>query len=149
MQDYVPTVFENYSAEINVNDKNYILMLWDTAGQEEYDRLRPLSYDNVDVVVVCYDVSELASYENITVRWAPETKHFCPGVPVILVACKTDLRTKTKDRSETTTSMTASKNRTTSLMQKNKIISTSEVSNLSLNKYYMIICTNSSLQPCK
>ena len=68
------------------------MALWDTAGQEEYDRLRPLSYPNTDVVLMCFSVDSPASYENIKERWIPEVKHFCPQVPIILVACKKDLR---------------------------------------------------------
>ena len=133
LQDYVPTVFENYSAEITINDKSYVLMLWDTAGQEEYDRLRPLSYDNVDVVVICYDVMTQASFDNVTVRWAPETSHFCPDVPLILVGCKTDLRTneKSKERSETTLSMMSigsNRKRAISAMYRNRIMTTADVS---------------------
>jgi len=64
------------------------------SGQEDYDRLRPLSYDDVDVAVVCYDVQNLDSFENVEVRWFPELQHFCPEMPKVLVACKCDLMSR-------------------------------------------------------
>jgi len=68
------------------------LVLWDTAGQEDYDRLRPLCYQRTHVVVVCFAVDERTSYNNVELKWMPETRHYCPEVPVVLVATKTDLR---------------------------------------------------------
>lgn len=89
---YVPTVFENYVADIEVDGKNIELALWDTAGQEDYDRLRPLSYPDTNVLLICYSVDAPDSLENVPEKWVPEVKHFCPNVPFLLVGCKLDLR---------------------------------------------------------
>ena len=56
------------------------LQLWDTAGQEDYDRLRPLSYPGTQVFLLCYSVISKSSYENCENRWIPELKHHCPGL---------------------------------------------------------------------
>ena len=90
--NYVPTVFDNYSANIMVKGKPFSVGLWDTAGQEDYDRLRPLSYPATDVFVVCFDVANRSSFQNVTEKWIPELRHFVPDVPVLLLGTKTDLR---------------------------------------------------------
>merc|ERR1712156_235121 len=67
------------------------LGLWDTAGQEDYDRLRPLSYPQTDVFLVCFSVVSKPSFKNVKLKWIPEINH-APGVPIILVGTKSDLR---------------------------------------------------------
>ena len=90
--NYVPTVFDNYSANIMVNGIPFVVGLWDTAGQEDYDRLRPLSYPATDVFVLCFDVASRSSFQSVTGKWIPEVRHFVPDVPILLLATKTDLR---------------------------------------------------------
>ncbi|VEL32280.1 unnamed protein product, partial [Protopolystoma xenopodis] len=97
---YVPTVFENYVADIEVDSKQVELALWDTAGQEDYDRLRPLSYPDTDVILMCFSIDSTDSLENIVEKWHPEVKHFCPNVPIILVGNKRDLRNDERARHE-------------------------------------------------
>ncbi|PIA62149.1 hypothetical protein AQUCO_00200270v1 [Aquilegia coerulea] len=95
--DYVPTVFDNFSANVVVEGTTVNLGLWDTAGQEDYNRLRPLSYRGADVFVLAFSLVSRASYENIFKKWIPELQHYAPGVPVVLAGTKlglwyTDLR---------------------------------------------------------
>ncbi|AJS49355.1 Rho4p [Saccharomyces cerevisiae YJM1399] len=90
--DYIPTIFENYVTNIEGPNGQIIeLALWDTAGQEEYSRLRPLSYTNADVLMVCYSVGSKTSLRNVEDLWFPEVKHFCPSTPIMLVGLKSDL----------------------------------------------------------
>eukprot|EP00729_Bicosta_minor_P008444 gene8444-8919_t len=90
----VPTVFENYVADIDHNGGSVELALWDTSGAEDYDRMRPLSYPDADIVIICYSIVEPDTFENVPEKWVPEVRHFCPGVPYILVGCKSDARTE-------------------------------------------------------
>lgn len=90
--DYVPTVFDNYAVTVMIGDEPYTLGLFDTAGQEDYDRLRPLSYPSTDVFLVCFSVISPPSFENVKEKWFPEVHHHCPGVPCLIVGTQIDLR---------------------------------------------------------
>lgn len=90
--DYAPTVFDNYSTCLDVNGETVSLGLWDTAGQEDYDRIRPLSYTDTDVFLVCYSIMNPRSLQAVKEKWIPEVRQSCPDVPVILVGLKVDLR---------------------------------------------------------
>jgi small GTP-binding protein len=93
-QEYEPTVFENYSCALMVDGKPISLQLWDTAGQEDYDKLRPLSYPQTDGFLLCFSISSPNSFANIKSKWYPELVHYCgTNVPIVLVGLKSDLRT--------------------------------------------------------
>ncbi|XP_054706503.1 ras-like GTP-binding protein Rho1 [Uloborus diversus] len=91
-ETYIPTVFENYVASMEIGGRFVEIALWDTAGQEDYDRLRPLSYPDTDVVLICFGIDDPDSLANVTEKWYPEVRHFCPNVPILLVGNKKDLR---------------------------------------------------------
>lgn len=90
--DYTPTVFDNYSTVVMVDGSPITLGLWDTAGQEDYDRLRPLSYPQTDVFLLCFSIDSRHSFANVTSRWHPELAHHAGGIPIVLVGLKSDMR---------------------------------------------------------
>ena len=91
--DYIiPSLLEEYAATLTVNGEPYTLIMYNPPGDDDYDRLRPLFYQNADVIMLCFSVVNPCSYENITEKWQPELHHFCPNVPIVLVGMMLDLR---------------------------------------------------------
>lgn len=90
--EYIPTVFDNYSANVMVEDQAINLQLWDTSGQEDYKKLRPLSYPQTDIFILSFSLVSPTSLENVENMWVPEIKEHCPGIPYILVGLKSGLR---------------------------------------------------------
>lgn len=90
-EDYEPTIFESHHEMRQFKGKQYCLHLWDTAGQEEFDRLRPMSYSKCDVVLVCFALDNRESLKNVTEKWYQEILQFRPKAAVILVGTKADL----------------------------------------------------------
>lgn len=90
---------------VPINREQYTVLLSDTAGQEEYDRLRPLAYTDVsfivicdrsirfllfqtDVFIICFAVNNRASFNNVKYKWYPEVKHYRPHAKLVLVGKK-------------------------------------------------------------
>jgi len=92
-EEHVPTVFDNRSCTVLFDGKPVNLNIWDTAGQEDYARLRPLSYPSTDAFLVVFSITSRNSFNNIKAKWLPEIAHHAPGIPWILVGTKKDLRT--------------------------------------------------------
>lgn len=90
--DYVPTVFDTEIASVIIDGREICLSLWDTAGQEAYERLRPLSYTDTDVAIIAYSVADRDTMTNVVEKWFVEICHYLPQVPVLLIGTKLDLR---------------------------------------------------------
>ncbi|GAD92250.1 Rho GTPase Rho3 [Paecilomyces variotii No. 5] len=78
--------------DIFVDNVHMELSLWDTAGQEEFDRLRALSYEDTHVIMLCFSIDNKDSFENVSSKWMAEIQENCPGVKIVLTALKCDLR---------------------------------------------------------
>lgn len=90
--EYVPTVFDNYAVDLVINDKNYTLALFDTAGQEGFEQLRPIAYPQTDVFLVCFSTVFPSSLVNIQKQWIAEIRKYCPVTPFLLIGTKIDIR---------------------------------------------------------
>ncbi|KAK7915807.1 hypothetical protein WMY93_011568 [Mugilogobius chulae] len=88
--EYVPTVFDNYAVTVMIGGEPYTWVC--LIQQEDYDRLRPLSYPQTDVFLVCFSVVSPSSFENVKEKWVPEITHHCPKTPFLLVGTQIDLR---------------------------------------------------------
>ncbi|KAH3731925.1 Rho family GTPase Rho1 [Pelomyxa schiedti] len=96
---YNPTIVDNYYVNMMVDRHAVTLAMWDSTGNEEYDRVRPLSYPQTDIFLICFSLNYGTSLESVVNKWAPEVSHHCPKTPILLVGTKSDL---TKDQSKLT-----------------------------------------------
>lgn len=91
-ESYKPTVFDNTGVEVYMDGVHISLGLWDTAGNDNFQQIRPRSYQQADIVLICYSVANPNSLANVLNRWIPEVRENLPKVPVLVVATQTDLR---------------------------------------------------------
>ena len=69
--EFVPAVFESYVVDLEFDGRQVEIALWDTVGQEDYDRLRPLSYSNSHVILICYAIDRPKSLTSVLERASP------------------------------------------------------------------------------
>jgi len=96
-QNYKATVFDNITHHFTPTsgtyaDQTFELEIWDTSGQDSYDRLRPLAYEKVDVSLICFNVADKLGFSLVEEKWLPEIRHHCVNSKLVLVGLKNDLR---------------------------------------------------------
>nr|CAG4717684.1 unnamed protein product [Naegleria fowleri] len=90
-EDYVPTVFDNYTCTMVYNKNIHVsLGLWDTAGQDDYEQMRPLAFPGTHVFLICFSLISRSSFENVESHWIKEIKTFSKDVPFVLCGTKLD-----------------------------------------------------------
>jgi small GTP-binding protein len=93
MEDYIPTMFDNFSAIEEIDGELVNVIMWDTAGQEDYESIRVTTcFPNTQVFILCFSVVHPDSFHNVKQKWLEELKRSCPDTPYILVGTKIDLR---------------------------------------------------------
>lgn len=85
---------ENMEIPVDVDGVHYWITLWDTAGQGDYDKIRPLSYFETDLFLLLTPVleTEFLNLEIVKTKWIPELKIHSPDTPFMLVGTKSDLK---------------------------------------------------------
>ncbi|KAG8783213.1 Rho GTPase [Ceratobasidium sp. 428] len=71
------------------------LSLWDACVYDEFGgRLRPIAYRKTGIMALVFSVDNPDSLESLEEKWKEEVDHFCPGIPKVVIGCKSDLRAK-------------------------------------------------------
>ncbi|CAL1288308.1 unnamed protein product [Larinioides sclopetarius] len=91
-QVYTPTGFERYTATYCVGGYRIHFTLWDTSGTSAYDTVRPLSYKDASVFLLCFTIGSPDSLDNTINKWFPEIRQHSQNIPIILCGCQSDLR---------------------------------------------------------
>jgi len=92
-ETYKPTVHDYYTVRITVADKPITFQLFDTAGQEQFQVIRRLSYSDANIFLICFNVVDPESFVNVREKWLPELRQYGPErVPIILVGLQSDQR---------------------------------------------------------
>ncbi|XP_077157853.1 rho-related GTP-binding protein RhoH [Paroedura picta] len=89
---YKPTVYENTGVEVFLDGIQISLGLWDTAGSDNFRQIRPLSYQQADVVLMCFSVANHNSFLSLKNKWVMEIRTHLPRIPILVVATQTDQR---------------------------------------------------------
>ena len=93
--EYTATVFDSYPTDIEVGGYKTKMIIWDNSGLETFEHLRKLTYPDGDVVIICFDLVNQASYENVLSVWIPELRGgIRQTTPIILVGTKSELRSE-------------------------------------------------------
>jgi small GTP-binding protein len=92
-QSYMPTIHDTYSTRVSAGELVHNVSVWDTSGDEDYDRLRPLSYMNANVACIVFSYADRRSFENVLHKWYPEIRRFIPNASIVLIGVKSATET--------------------------------------------------------
>lgn len=95
LEDYTPRTLSTYALTMfrhnhEENGRNWAIDFWDTAGQEQFDRLHASYYFQANACILAFDVTRKITYKNLE-TWFKEVRHHCPDIPIICVANKIDV----------------------------------------------------------
>lgn len=89
----LPSVQDTFFTNMTMDRESFVLTFWDTLCGADFQKLRPLEYEDTDVFLVFFDIAKPTSFQNVSTVWVPELEHYMPETPILVVGNKTDLRT--------------------------------------------------------
>merc|ERR1719201_2173287 len=95
LQEYCPRTLSTYALTLfrhnhKEDDKEYAIDFWDTAGQEQFNKLHASYYFQANACILCFDITRKVTYKNLEM-WYKEMRTYCPDIPVICIANKVDV----------------------------------------------------------
>lgn len=95
VNDYIEKQLSTYALTMyrhttRIDNKAVEVDIWDTAGQECFERLHPSYYFGAHACVLVFDVTRKVTYMNLK-KWYLEMRSYCPNIPCILLANKIDV----------------------------------------------------------
>lgn len=91
-EDFLTTIGVDFKVKnINIENQDYKLQIWDTAGQEQFRSITQSFYRNSHGVLVVFDLSDRESFESVP-TWINSVVQSCESpINIILVGNKCDL----------------------------------------------------------
>ncbi len=90
--EYIPSTADNYAFEMRYKAQEVRLNIVDTYGSDEYDNLRPMSYNDTDVFIICFSILSRQHFDRVKSHWISEVKPYAKNASIILVGSKLDTR---------------------------------------------------------
>lgn len=80
------------SGEIKVDSKPATLAIMNTSADDKQSRVRALQYEQAQVIVIVFSLTDIVSFEDIEFQWIPEIRFINPKVSIVLVGMGVHLR---------------------------------------------------------
>ncbi|KAG8817485.1 hypothetical protein FRC17_011213 [Serendipita sp. 399] len=92
--DYIPVVYDTTVIDVPIDGRLVELTIVDTPGQDDFGYYRAATYQGVHAFIICFSIDYPDSLENTYEKWVHEIERNCAGAPILLVGCKSDMRSK-------------------------------------------------------
>eukprot|EP01091_Cochliopodium_minus_P010941 TRINITY_DN3011_c0_g1_i2.p1 TRINITY_DN3011_c0_g1~~TRINITY_DN3011_c0_g1_i2.p1 ORF type:complete len:205 (-),score=45.17 TRINITY_DN3011_c0_g1_i2:83-697(-) len=90
------STWETYNKNLDVDGRQFNVMIQDTGSQDEFANTRSKYYHNAQIILICFSLISSPSFQSVEQKWIKEIKNTNPNVPILLIGTKLDLRNNEK-----------------------------------------------------